>query len=84
MQNFKVDFLSLTTDQAVKSDCGDITFYNQGGSDATINNTLLLRPGTSLSLSANAGELDNTIYNFRFTSVVGLINNIIVIRKIYV
>lgn len=83
-QNFKNDLLNYYTNTAVKSDCGNITFYNQGGTNVTINGGLILRPGASVSLFANAGELDLTIYNIAFTDVPGLINELVVIRKIFI
>ena len=82
-QKYRVDFLSYPTNNYVKSACGDITFYNQGSTNVTINNTLVIRPGGSVSLSANAGEIDDTIYNFAFTDVPGLVNEIVIMRKIF-
>ncbi len=83
-QQYKNDFLNYYTDTAVKSECADITFINQGSTNVTINSALLLRPGNSITLSANAQEIDLTIYNIQFTSVPGLSNQLIVIRKIYI
>lgn len=83
MALYKYDFLNQTTDNQVTSNCGDITFSNQGSNTVTINNTLILAPGQSLTLSGNAGELDITIYSFRFT-VVTTNSLLVIIRKIYV
>lgn len=83
IQNYKYDFLAYYANDAVKSNCGDITFYNQGSTNVTINATLILRPGSSLNLSGNAGERDLTIYNFSFEQNPALQNNLVVIRKIF-
>lgn len=80
-RKFKQDFLLLTSNNYVTSNCGDITFYNQGATNVTINNTLVLRPFGSISLSANAGELDTTIYNFVFDTNIG---SLVVVRKIFI
>lgn len=84
MQKYKNDFLNYYADTAVKSNCADITFINQGSTNVTINSALLLRPGNSITFSANAGELDLTIYNAAFTASPGLVNVLVVIRKIYI
>jgi len=81
---YKIDFLLFTDNNSVKSNCGDITFYNQGGTTVLINGTVRLTPFNSLTLSANYGELDTTIYYFSFVPNPGFDNNLIVYRKIYV
>ena len=81
MKKFKQDFLLLTTNKYVTSECGDITFYNQGTTNCTINGTLVLRPFGSISLNANANELDTTIYQFVFDTNVG---QLVVVRKIFI
>ena len=79
---YKIDFLSLTSNQAVRSDCADITFFNNGTSTVILNSALRIPPNGNISFTANAGELDTTIYNISFT---GAGNNLVtVFRKIYV
>ena len=84
MTKYKVDFLSYQSDNYVKSDCGDITFVNSGTNTVVINDSLKLFSGNSLSLSANAGELDTTIYIFKFLGLPGNGNILTVLRKIYI
>lgn len=81
MRKYKIDILNYTTNGGVKSDCADITFFNNGLAPVTINAGLILFAGQSISFTANAGEIDTTIYNFSFG--VGASNNLIVFRKIY-
>lgn len=80
MRQYKVDFLTIVQDGAVKSDCGDITFINRGLGTVTINASLTLGFNQSITLSANAGEIDKTIYTVKFSSPSG---RLIVLRKIY-
>lgn len=85
MTNYKYDFLTLVNDKAVTSECADITFFNGGQTSVTVNNSVLLYPGQSLVLSANEGELDKTIYYFKFTPGLPTDQNkLVVIRKIYI
>lgn len=81
---YKYDFLNYYDNTAVKSNCGDISFINQGATNITVNGALLLRPGSSITLTANGEELDLTIYNIVFASVAGLQNSCVVIRKIFI
>jgi len=84
MQQYKYDFLSVVQDQAVKSDCGDISFANLGTNPAIINSSVTLQQGNTLALSANEGELDRTIYTVRFDTTGAGSSNLVVIRKIYI
>jgi hypothetical protein len=84
MQKYKIDFLTFTTDSQVKSDCADITFYNNGGTNIILNNSVLITPGNSLSLTANFNEIDLTIYQFYFIPNGVRVNKLVVFRKIYV
>ena len=84
MQQFKIDFLTYSDDNSVRSDCADIAFFNNGATTIILNNTLRIAPGSSLSLEANAGEIDRTIYNFYFVTSGTLSKRLIVFRKIYV
>ena len=81
MQNYKIDTLNYTAAQSVRSDCADITFYCTGNANAVINSAVTLTPGQSISFSANAGEIDRTIYNFTFGA--GNRPAIVIFRKIY-
>ena len=83
-QQYKIDFLSYTDDNSVRSDCADISFFNNGATTIILNNTLSIAPGSSLSLEANAGEIDRTIYNFYFVTSGTRAKRLIVFRKIYV
>jgi hypothetical protein len=80
IRQYKIDFLTIVQDQAIKSDCGDITFINRGPSTATINSSLEILFNQSITLSANANEIDKTIYTVKFSSLPG---RLIVLRKIY-
>jgi hypothetical protein len=86
MINYKYDFLTLVNDKSVTSECGDISFYNSGGTPVTINNSITLFTGQTLVLSANENEIDKTIYYFKFLPTGNPTdqNRLIVIRKIYV
>lgn len=81
-QNYKVDFLTVAQNQAVKSDCADITFFNNGTTTAILNQALRIPANSSISFQANAGEIDTTIYNITFTGAGT--NLVTVFRKIYV
>lgn len=82
MTRYQIDILNYNANNSVQSNCADITFYNVGTSNVKINNALPIFPGGSITLSANAGELDRTVYNFAFTSPG--VNILVVIRKVYV
>lgn len=82
MQKYKIDILTYVDNNSVKSDCADITFYNQGQEDVTINNGVILLSGSSISFNANENEIDKTIYNFVFGNT-GAVKQLVVFRKIY-
>lgn len=84
MKRYKVDFLTFTSNNFVKSDCGDITFINGGTTTVTINDSLKLFAGSSLSLSANENEIDQTTYSFKFSGLSGSGNLLTVLRKIFI
>ncbi len=86
MQSYKIDVLTYNANGAVKSDCSDIAFQNNGNVAVTINSGYSLAAnGGVLSFSANEGEIDRTIYTFSFPagSPIGDCN-LIVLRKIYI
>jgi archaellum component FlaF (FlaF/FlaG flagellin family) len=82
MQKYKIDTLNYNYNYQVKSDCNDITFYNSGGVNLTINSSLVLTPGASISFSGNEQEIDTTIYSWNFPAGVG-VKSITIFRKIY-
>ena len=82
MIKYYVDVLNYNSNNAVKSECADITFFNAGTSNVLVNSALPIFPGSSISFTANENEVDMTIYNFIFTSAG--FNNLIVCRKIYI
>jgi len=82
-QRYKIDILVYNNSNQVTSNCADITFFNNGTNDATINNGLVLSPGQSIVFSANNNELDTTIYSISFQNN-GKLNALVVFRKIYV
>lgn len=79
--NYKFDILNLVTSQAVRSDCADITFYNQGLATITLNNAITITAGNSISFNANNGEIDRTIYNIIFGTGI---SKCVVFRKVYI
>ena len=83
IQQYKIDVLNLyEPNGSIKSDCADITFFNAGTSNVVLNNALTIFPGSSLTLSANAGEIDRTIYTYFFKGAGQ--NKFIIFRKIYI
>lgn len=83
MQNYKIDVLNLVDPVgSVRSDCADITFFNNGTSNVTLNSALVINPGSSITLSANGGEIDRTVYTYFFSGAGQ--NKLIVFRKVYV
>ena len=82
LQNYKVDTLTMVQNQSVRSDCADITFYNEGTSPVLLNSAITIQQGSSIVFSANAGEIDRTLYNISF--VTPGTQKLIVFRKTYV
>lgn len=83
MINYKIDILSYTGNNSVRSDCGDITFFCVGLSTVKINNTVELNQNESLTITANENEIDRTIYNFSFDQNV-TDQRLTVFRKVYI
>jgi hypothetical protein len=81
MQKYKIDTLNYRNSYQVKSDCNDITFYNSGNVNITLNSSLILNPGASISFSGNEREIDTTIYSW--TMPAGLGGSITIFRKIF-
>lgn len=84
MTNYKIDILNYTSDNSVRSDCSDITFYNNGTAQIVINNAVTLIANQSLTINANENEIDRTIYNFRFDTTGGQDYSLVVFRKVYI
>lgn len=82
MQKYKIDFLSYVNDDAVMSNCADITFLNTGTATVVINDTLPLLTNQQVSFTANRGEIDLTTYRFSFKGPAD--KSLIVFRKVYV
>ena len=82
VQNYKVDTLTLVQNQAVRSDCADITFFNQGTAPVLLNSAITLPQGSSIVFSANNGEIDRTLYNISFSGAGT--QRLVVFRKIYI
>lgn len=80
MQKYKIDVLNYRYSYQVKSDCNDITFYNSGAVNITLNSSLVLTPGASISFSGNEREIDTTIYSWVIAPGNG---SITIFRKIY-
>jgi hypothetical protein len=83
MQEYRNDILTYTANNSVRSDCADITFYNSGTDIVIINSAIVLFSNGSFTLNANAGEIDRTIYNFKFQDLEDN-KQLTVIRKTYV
>lgn len=82
-RKYKIDMLLYTISGSVLSNCGDITFYNAGVNNVTINNAITLYTGQSVEFSANYGELDTTNYFFTFEATANT-SQLVVLRKSYV
>jgi hypothetical protein len=83
MQQYKIDVLNLYEPTgSVRSDCADITFFNAGTANVVLNGALTINPGSSITLAANAGEIDRTIYTYFFKGAG--IRKFIIFRKVYI
>lgn len=82
MQNYKIDVLNYSLNGSVRSDCSDITFFNAGTTNLILNNSVTLAAGQSLTINANAGEIDRTIYTYNFSGAGT--QKLIVFRKVYI
>jgi len=82
-QKFYIETKFYYTSVAVSSDCNDITFWNQGTTNVTIDGNLLY-PNQSLRIQGNIGEIDTTIYNVVFATLISTGNQLAVLRKLYI
>lgn len=73
--NFK--FQQYTQGQLIALQCNEVTFINSGSSIATLDNTLQLQPGQSITLSGNLGELIKQSLQINFVGNTGLLNVIV-------
>jgi len=81
-QKFYVETKVFYTTQNIESDCNDITFINQGTTNFSIMDVLIL-PNQSLRITGNAGEIDTTQYTLTFDTLVSTGNLCTVIRKLF-
>lgn len=81
-QKFYVETKVFYTSQNIASDCNDITFINQGTTNFTIMDVLIL-PNQSLRITGNAGEIDTTQYILTFDTLISTGNLCTVIRKLF-
>ena len=82
-QKFYIETKFYYTNQKVSSDCNDITFWNQGTTNVSVNGNLLY-PNQSLRIQGNIGELDTTEYYIVFATLISTGNQLAVLRKLYV
>ena len=83
MKQYKIDFLQFNVDQAVMSECNEITFYNTGTSSVIVNNTIKLFPGQVYTIKGNEIEIDKTVYNIVFLGGIDK-NKICILRKCFI
>jgi hypothetical protein len=81
-QKFYIETKVFYTSQNIESDCNDITFINQGTTNFTIMDVLLL-PNQSLRITGNNGEIDTTTYILTFDTLISTGNLCTVIRKLF-
>lgn len=69
-RKYKSEFFQYTETIRIPSLCNVITFVNNGGVDATINN-FPLPAGTTFSIAGNQDEMDITEYDINFGTSIG-------------
>lgn len=82
-QKYNIVFATYQTGQYIISECSDITFINNGTTDAYINGFKLIA-GASLGFTAQFNEIDTTKYTLAFKDPTIVNNSVVVIRKIYI
>lgn len=82
MRKFETQFQTYTESGIVESNCADITFVNSGTDDVIINGSLTLTTDASISIQAEAWEMNTTKFNVVFSTSVA--PSLLVIRKHYV
>jgi hypothetical protein len=81
-QKFYVETKVFYSSQNIESNCNDITFINQGTTNFTIMDVLIL-PNQSLRITGNTGEIDTTTYTLTFDTSISTGNLCTVIRKLF-
>jgi hypothetical protein len=81
-QKFYIETKVFYTSTNIESDCNDITFINQGTTNFTIMDVLIL-PNQSLRITGNNGEIDTTQYTLTFDTLISTGNLCTVIRKLF-
>ena len=81
-QKFYVETKVFYISQNIESNCNDITFINQGTTNFTIMDVLIL-PNQSLRITGNTGEIDTTTYTLTFDTSISTGNLCTVIRKLF-
>ena len=81
-QKYYNDISIYQIGQYLQSDCSDITFYNTGSNNVSVNGVILL-PNQTIQFNCNQNEIDVTKYYFFFIAGTGA-NQLTVIRKLYV
>jgi len=81
-QKFYIETKVFYTSTNIESDCNDITFINQGTTNFTLMDVLIL-PNQSLRITGNNGEIDTTQYTLTFDTLISTGNFCTVIRKLY-
>lgn len=73
-----------TIDGQTDSNCGDVTFLNNGVAPVTINGVMLLQSNQSFTFGANVGETNKTQFRFVFTKDPPLQQSLLVVKKYYI
>jgi len=81
-QKFYIETKVFYTSTNIESDCNDITFINQGTTNFTIMDVLIL-PNQSLRITGNNNEIDTTQYTLTFDTLINTGNLCTVIRKLF-
>jgi hypothetical protein len=81
-KKFLIDVYTAYSNYRFVSKANAVTFINIGTINVTLNNTLVLTPGQSLSIEGNINEIDLTEYFINFGTATN--GALLIIRKIYV
>ena len=81
-KKFLIDVYTAYQNYRFVSKSNAVTFINIGTINVTLNNTLVLTPGQSLSIEGNINEIDLTEYFINFGTALN--GALLIIRKIYV
>lgn len=75
-------FISYDAAQQIPTNCNSITFINLGTSIAYLEN-VTLQPNQSFSIDGNTYEYTESYISLRFSTGVGLQNNLVVVKKVF-